>query len=49
MATSAPVFGTGAFFSVTGSGTAADPYVLQLSGGTVVTVQFSSAFSAAFH
>lgn len=46
MASSAPIYGTGAYFSVTGSGTAADPFVLQVSGTTYP--QFSSAFSSAF-
>ncbi len=46
MAISAPIFGTGAYFSVTGSGTAADPFVLQVNG--TANPMFSSAFSAAF-
>lgn len=46
MASSAPIFGTGAYVKVTGSGTPADPFVLQVSGTTYP--QFSSAFSAAF-
>lgn len=46
MASSAPIYGTGAYFSVTGSGTQADPFVLQLNG--TANPQFASAFSSAF-